>query len=338
MVFSPACEGRHGDVAARPGDSSDQAARPACPHCLGGWVQKYGFMRLKSGCRRQRYRCLSCSRTFSESTGTPTHGLRKLAQWNQMVELLTEDLSLRKMASLLGVQLPTAFRWRHRALAALSQRPRPHSACPKVNVSLVYVPYSEKGSRTCNGPGSWGHWNWLRRGPRPQYWQPSPLECRHWPRPANPRFRMLVEGRPLCVLVAEWGEGYEALVLGQGKPALDGLRKGLSALIGAGSEVFVFQDGPYAAACEALEATCREGYAAAREQHMYDPGPRGAFRVRRPSDPQWWLRQFRGVATRYIHHYLAWYRDIVYTARGSRFAAGSNGSGDGRRLLRAHAV
>ncbi|OTA42114.1 MAG: hypothetical protein A6D92_01490 [Symbiobacterium thermophilum] len=54
--------------------------------------------------------------------------------------------------------------------------------------------------------------------------------------------------------------------------------------------------------------------------------------VRFPNLPIWWLRRFRGVATKYLGHYLTWFRDIV---RIVEFPAGANmASADGRALLR----
>src|SRR5690606_33462342 len=101
----------------------------------------------------KRYLCRACGRTFSEATGTPACRLRKRKEWNEMAHLLTDYLPLRTMAARLKVSLSTAFRWRHRALAALGHQPRPQPA-GRVCVGCFVIRYSEEGSRTCNGPGS----------------------------------------------------------------------------------------------------------------------------------------------------------------------------------------
>lgn len=323
-----------------------------CPHCGQGWVQKHGFMRRKDGARAQRYLCRSCSRTFSENTGTPAARLRKTAEWNEMMMLLPEEIPLRKMAARLGVRLTTAFRWRHRAAAVLAQLPRTQLEGP-VRVWLDLVQYSEKGSRTCNGPGSWGYWNWLRRGPRPDYWQPRPFVYRDWPRPATPRFRLLVEGRPFWVMTVQSDAGCESVVLGQGRLTAEMLAGGLRAVVAAGAEVFAHACPEMSAACEAAgvvfrdvfrteEAAGEEGgmplespsAEAQPEPEQQDQGP-ASYRppIRRAKGLPWWLKQFHGVAVRHLNHYLALFRLACGVQQASGTGAGPGLLADARHRL-----
>lgn len=94
---------------------------PACPRCGSGHVHKWGLLH-----GRQRYRCKSCTRTFTELTGTPLAHLKRQEQWGRMGWCLWEGLSVRNSARVLGVHPFTAFRWRHRFLAALRAHQRPH--------------------------------------------------------------------------------------------------------------------------------------------------------------------------------------------------------------------
>lgn len=287
--------------------------RKICPHCGSSRVHKHGFMSRRDGSRSQRYRCLACGRTCSESTGTPVYRLKKRTEWDRMVSLLADQISLRGMAHLLGVQLETAFGWRHRALAMLCLESRePLSGL--VNVSHILVPYSEKGSRICNGPGSWGYWDWLRRGDRPVYWSPDGQVRRSWPCSLQPRFRRLINGRPTCVMVAQADTGYEAAILGQVRVATEVLAGGLESLVRAGTEVYAFGGEVYAAACQAVGLSHMDGRRAVWEHRSADPAS-APPQAKYPDEPRWWLKQFRGVATRYLPHYLAWYRDIVRPSR-----------------------
>ena len=307
-----------------------------CPWCRGSRVIRHGGFRMASGRRVQRYLCKSCGRTFSPNTGTPAYRIRKQESWREMVELLTENLPLRQVGKRLGISVSTAFHWRHRALAVLNAQPR-GVLTGDVRVEVFLVKYSEKGSRICNGPGSWGYWNIVRRGPAP--------DGRSLPRPARAgrnRFRLLIDGRPLNVMVAETDSGYELGILGQGRRTPELVGPGLAQMVMPGSRVFAFGGNEYRSACETMGYEYHDGYAAVsgRSEHAAS-GSQGevvgeeespAGRVRVPNLPTWWLRRFRGVATRYLNHYLAWFRDIVRIVQypdGHRLAPV-----DGRALLR----
>jgi len=313
MLLSMA--GRH-EKGARHGGLTDDRDRRPCPWCGGARVVKNGSFRLTSGERVQRYLCRFCRRTFSPLTGKPAYRLRKLAEWNAMVRLLPASLPLRKVASRLKISVSTAFHWRHRALAVLNQKVhQPLSG--DVSVCMFRVKYSEKGSRVCNGPGSWGYWNILRRGPEPF--------DRYTPRAAGGgkrRFRLLIDGRPLAVMAAQTGEGYELCIVGQGKPVPEFVAKGLAQLVEPGSHVYAFELPESEKACEFVGLVHHDGFEAVHEWYQRrEAEPTATTRlsghtsarcpIRSPDRPTGWLWRFRGVATRYLAHYLAWFRDIV---------------------------
>lgn len=87
-----------------------------CPHCHAGSPVRNG---RASGL--QRYKCHGCRRTFNSLTGTPLAGLHQRGQWPAFTRALIEGDSVRKSAQRTGIHRNTAFRWRHRFLAAPSQ-------------------------------------------------------------------------------------------------------------------------------------------------------------------------------------------------------------------------
>lgn len=270
-----------------------------CPHCRSRAVQGHGGYRRKDGSQVRRYRCQGCGRTFSQVTGSPAFRLRKRAEWNRMVELLTDYLPLRRVASMLGVSLSTAFRWRHRALAALAQRPRPQLE-GRVCVGYFYIPYSEKGSRTCRGPGSWGYFNWLRKGVMD-------------PTRSGSRFRLLIDGRPNVILVAQNEKGYQMCNLGQGRVTPEMLAAGLKTLVAPHSRVYGYDRRHLPRACETSNLHFRD---ASRALNAVCEGRTDAedYWAELPRVPEYaygWFRQFGGVATRYLEHYIVWYCDLV---------------------------
>lgn len=279
---------------------SGSVTRPAtCHHCQATAVQGHGSYKRRDGTCLKRYLCRACGRTFSEATGTPACRLRKRKEWNEMVHLLTDYLPLRKMAARLKVSLSTAFRWRHRALAALAQQPRPQLE-GRVCVGYFVIRYSEKGSRTCNGPGSWGYFNWLRR---------RVLD----PTRTGQRFRLLTDGRPSVIMVAQNEDGYRLFDLGQGRVTPERLAMGLKALVRPDSVVYAYEQRHFKVACQQSNLRFRD---ASRALGLLYEGNTEAedYWAGLPAVPEYaygWFRQFNGIATRYLEHYMAWYCDIV---------------------------
>lgn len=84
---------------------------PACPHCGGERVSRWG---MASGL--QRYRCGDCKATFNALTGTPLARLRHKDKWLEYSRQMAAGQSVRKSAAACDVHRNTAFRWRHRFL------------------------------------------------------------------------------------------------------------------------------------------------------------------------------------------------------------------------------
>jgi transposase-like protein len=111
---------------------------PACPHCPSQRVHRWGRFGTPS---RQRWKCLGCSRTFSDLTGTLLSRTRKLAAWIAFAEHLRRVPTVRAAAEAVGVNKDTALRWRHRMLDALAETERigtgPASARPGPDLTLL---------------------------------------------------------------------------------------------------------------------------------------------------------------------------------------------------------
>lgn len=88
-----------------------------CLHCGDRAIQRWG----RTGSGLQRFRCLTCRRTFSAATGTPVHRLRypeKLAAViDDMLSLVPG--SCRALARKLKLDKMTVWRWRQRIIKAL---------------------------------------------------------------------------------------------------------------------------------------------------------------------------------------------------------------------------
>jgi len=83
-----------------------------CPHCGGRHVRNGSANGL------QRYLCKDCKRTFNALTGTSLARLRQRGKWPPHMQALIDGLTLDEVADKLSICHDTAFRWRHRFLAA----------------------------------------------------------------------------------------------------------------------------------------------------------------------------------------------------------------------------
>jgi transposase-like protein len=86
-----------------------------CPHCGKKHLQRWG-----NAAGLQRFKCVSCRKTFNALTGTPLARLRKREQWLEFSATLLESTSVRKAAKRCKIAKDTSLLWRHRFL--LSQK------------------------------------------------------------------------------------------------------------------------------------------------------------------------------------------------------------------------
>lgn len=243
--------------------------RPHCPHCDGARVQRWGGF-----AGRRRYRCVACTRTFSDFTGTPLATLKRIECWPAFCHCMRQSLSVRRTARRLGVDKDTAFRWRHRLLGALrAADTRPLGAT--VTFHETWFAFSEKGQRVRD-------------------------------RPARRRaaFRR-VDMTPVWVTVARDETGRTAsAVVGLHRPSATDLAACLAPRLSRSAEL-VSATGPYGA----------PGVLAVRLEVRYrraDPRSPEVRAVRRYTLAlRRWIARFRGVATRYLAHYLAWHRFLA---------------------------
>ena len=89
----------------------DEARR--CPHCATEGAVSRGKAR---GLRR--YQCKGCGRTFNALSGTPLSGLHHKERWLSFGASLAKGETVKASAARCDVAVSTAFRWRHRFLAA----------------------------------------------------------------------------------------------------------------------------------------------------------------------------------------------------------------------------
>ena len=87
-----------------------------CAHCGHSKYVKFGIDKGS-----QRYKCKCCKRSFTEYTGTWMAGLQRKDKIDDYLALMLEEKSLDKIKVALSINKKTAFDWRHKILASLSE-------------------------------------------------------------------------------------------------------------------------------------------------------------------------------------------------------------------------
>tara|TARA_R110001583_G_C5552015_1_gene400397 strand:- start:3 stop:974 length:972 start_codon:yes stop_codon:yes gene_type:complete len=82
-----------------------------CPKCKHDQIYRWGTLKGV-----QRYRCRECTKTFTALTDTPLAGLRKREQWMEYADSMLSSEVLRTAARRCHIRLDTSFHWRHRFL------------------------------------------------------------------------------------------------------------------------------------------------------------------------------------------------------------------------------
>jgi len=123
---------------------ADNAERrvDSCPHCHHERYIKWG----KYG-NKQRFKCENCSQTFTSTTGTVVHWLKKPEAFLKFAgEMFREGIEpLQKEARHVGISITSAFYWRHRLLISLKSEIPVFKGITEIDD--VWFRYSQKGRR-----------------------------------------------------------------------------------------------------------------------------------------------------------------------------------------------
>ena len=252
-----------------------------CVHCDARCVQRWGSF---SG--RQRYRCASCARTFSDLTGSAAAYLKKLELLPGYARRMSEARSVRYEGRRMQIDKDTALRWRHRLLDNVPE----HGELLTVGVSGIV--------EVADSP-----FDCVRR--------PRPRTCESW-RPPPMRFIVMRDRRRLtyqerCPQRRMSSHDFEA--------ATAMLNSGATVVTSAGHL------GPVATAIRRRRIAGRELYfrrgyrGAAPVTTLYHTRSVLEF-IRREKR---WLKRFRGVSRRWAHLYLWWFEMVDPATRSPTF-------------------
>jgi transposase-like protein len=249
------------------------AATLVCPHCASTDVIRFGHFK-----GRQRWRCKSCLKTFSDYTLSPLFKTRYPDKWIEYVWYMFQGKCLRATAKELEIALPTAFFWRHKILKALQKLDlAPFDGI--VELDETFFLYSEKGNKKIAGRAA------RKRG--------------------GTASRRGISREQVCVLVAYGRDSERSLskVVGTGKIRKTAIDRTMSPLVTPTTIFCTDADRAYRPYC--LEKgihhiRLRPGQ---RKNGIYHVQHVNSYHSRLKD----WVRRFNGVASKYLDHYLAWF-------------------------------
>ena len=261
----------------------------ACPRCGSIGIVRKGHNPDGS----QRWQCRDCRRTFSKTRDTLI-GRSKLpvAKWMMYVECFVDCLALRTCASRCEVSLRTAWLMRRRLLKCLERYLPKFVAGAGVSVQLdeTYLRESFKGNHT---KGDFAL-------PRPS---------RHRAREVRKRG---LSSEQICVMTGVSDAGDLFLTM-SGRGMLSGARamEVLRGRVNEGAVVATDKAGAYRRTLEELGVAAHEAY---------DSRDRSKGTINRINTVhsllESFIGRFRGVSTKHLPSYLAWFAWTRYFAAG----------------------
>lgn len=243
---------------------------------------KYVIKTRTGEINRQRYRCKSCSQTFNDLTNTPLQRTRRPHLWVRFIECMIEGFPLRKCAEILNDEISyvTLFYWRHKILSSLKQIPI-ESFQGIVEMDETYFLYSEKGKRGIT-----------ERKPRK--------------RGGKAKYRGISNDQ-ICVLVARDRQKMTySGVLGRGRIRTSKLDEVISDHL---SESNVLCTDSWRAFSSYARKKGLDHY---RFKSDGKQRVKGVYHIQNVNNYhsrlKRWIDCFNEVATKYLQHYLAWFR------------------------------
>lgn len=115
-----------------------------CPRCgCDNHIIKFGKF---NGV--QRYKCKNCNKTFSDVTNTPFYRSKKpLAYWLVYAKFMFQGMTIRDCATMLKINMATAFFWRHKILDSLFFLEGKEDLEGDIQIRDVYFLESHKGQK-----------------------------------------------------------------------------------------------------------------------------------------------------------------------------------------------
>ncbi len=246
----------------------------ACPHCEYPLFAKWGY----TPAGEQRYRCKACLKSFTGLTGTPFSGIHDKDLLLDNASCMKESLSVRKTAEALGVHRNTAFRFRHLMMPVLATQ-QPGELPGVAEADEAFFRRSYKGLKTGM--------------PRKSHKRGSPASKRG----------ISTEQVAVLTAVSRGSRGSHITVL-PSVPTAASIEAALAPVMRPDTVLCSDSASAYKTAAKSMGVVLRQIPRGSHKLGPYHIQNVNALHSRIKG----WMRPFRGVATKNLPAYLAWFR------------------------------
>ena len=280
-----------------------------CMHCGSSRFVKNGHRNDGT----QRFLCRECGKSFLASTNSIVSGTHKrLSVWKKYFECLMEAKTLKASAEECGISMGTAFQWRHRILDCMQKLEEKVCLDGTVEADETFFNLSYKGNHSGSSRFSM---------PREPHARGGGVHAKG------------LSGEKVCVLCAVNEDGIPVAKVGKlGKVSRECVEKALSGHISPDAVLVTDNEKAYIGFSEALGARL--------VQMDTDRRVKGSFNIQRVSAYHSCIKsfvsRFKGVSTKYLDNYLAWYNLVVCSPEERRDTAGllmCHALGEEKKLL-----
>lgn len=246
----------------------------ACPHCGHAEFARWG----RTGTGDQRYRCGGCRKTFTSLTGTPFSRLHDKTKLLENAACMKDLLSVRDAADRLGVHRNTAFRYRHLMMPLLDKH-QPGELLGVAEADEAFFRRSYKGQK--------------RGLPRPAHKRGTPASKRG------------ISREQVAVLTAiARGSRNSFITVLPSVPSAATIGAALGPVLKPDTVLVSDSASAYKTAAKTLGVVVRQIPRGTHKLGPYHIQNVNALHSRIKEG----LRPFRGVATKNLPVYLAWFR------------------------------
>jgi transposase-like protein len=246
----------------------------ACPHCANSGFARWGY----TPAGEQRYRCKACRKSFTGLTGTPFGRIHDKELLLDNAACMKESLSVRKTAEALGVHRNTAFRLRHLMMPVLATQ-QPVELQGVAEADEAFFRRSYKG---------------LKKGmPRKPHTRGSPASKRG----------ISKEQVAVLTAVSRGSRGSHITVL-PSVPSAASIEAALTSVMRPDTVLCSDSASAYKTAAKSMGVLLRQIPRGSHKLGPYHIQNVNALHSRIKG----WMRPFRGVATKNLPAYLAWFR------------------------------
>lgn len=233
----------------------------------------------KTPLKRQKYRCVDCGKSYSDTRDSITASSKKpYYAWEEFILCMMNGFSLRKTSALIDISTPTAFHWRHKVMEAMKKYAIQEPLKEEIQIDETYIILNMKGLKSLPRKAKKRKISSKKRG---------------------------VNNEHVCVLTAIDSNDQLLLeVIDQGNPQTETIINALDGRIQMKQTIITDSKSAYIEVAKKFKATLHQIPSGFHQHNHYHLGDINEVHSRLKI----WLSQFKGVSSKHLNRYLAWFR------------------------------